>query len=364
MLFVTHYNLDVSGGVEGWIKDVAISLQGRGHKTTVLDTHSGNYNNNLRSQLRAAGVHSITVNTVLGFPRIKDLRTILEKVESADIVYIVYLNRGLLFFVALAVRCKRKVKLIVGDHSDVYAIKPGFVATASRKLLTLLFRGNSKRLLFHSVNSETCSLYRRMGISRVYHFPNGIDVTKYHPSKKFDVFTMLFMAKLVRHKGVHLLGDLANSLAETSEIRLIIAGTGPLKQFVNELCARYPGKISYMGFVMGSEKMMLLSKSHVTLILSKREAFSITGLESLASGTPVVSLDVQGPREYVISGFNGYLCSELAEIVYRVKELSSQYKSSRGEYERISKNAFSTAGRFSLTNVVTSFECMIESFFA
>jgi glycosyltransferase involved in cell wall biosynthesis len=59
--------------------------------------------------------------------------------------------------------------------------------------------------------------------------------------------------------------------------------------------------------------------------ISRTEPFALAPLESMACGTPVVSLKRAAAIDYIVNGVNGFLCndlSEMADAVLRYGEIN------------------------------------------
>ncbi|PSO07650.1 hypothetical protein B9Q04_09755, partial [Candidatus Marsarchaeota G2 archaeon BE_D] len=104
----------------------------------------------------------------------------------------------------------------------------------------------------------------------------------------------------------------------------------------------------------------LYASSHVLVAPSRMEAFSLVGLEAMASGTPVVASDIPGPREYVRDGFNGYLVRGVKEMVERVCEVYTAWRRGDPSYYELCRNARRTAEEYDWGRVVPRLERMFR----
>jgi glycosyltransferase involved in cell wall biosynthesis len=87
---------------------------------------------------------------------------------------------------------------------------------------------------------------------------------------------------------------------------LKIAGTGSQLDSLKKQ-AESVGNIEFLGFVSESRKAELMSSSLFFIIPSLIEGYVTTGLEALASGTPVIGSDVPGINDYIVHKENGFL---------------------------------------------------------
>ena len=139
--------------------------------------------------------------------------------------------------------------------------------------------------------------------------PNFFDLTQFEYCDKKDDF-FLFLGRVGAHKGV----NMAIQVAEYTKTRLIIAGTGD-RIHENEL-------ITCVGNVGPEERKNLLSKAKATICMSTfLEPFCGVQIESMLSGTPVISADRGAFAEYNLQGKTGYRCRSFEHIAYAVRNL-------------------------------------------
>jgi glycosyltransferase involved in cell wall biosynthesis len=74
------------------------------------------------------------------------------------------------------------------------------------------------------------------------------------------------------------------------------------------------------------------------------------GLEAMACGVPVISSDINGPREYVKNHHNGYLF-ELNNSTQLSEKILMFYRLSKKEKESMILNCLSTAYKYTSTRV-------------
>ncbi|KXA99498.1 hypothetical protein AKJ40_03000 [candidate division MSBL1 archaeon SCGC-AAA259M10] len=138
--------------------------------------------------------------------------------------------------------------------------------------------------------------------------------------------TVLYVGRLSREKGVHKLPSILKTVSEEfSDVQLIIAGSGYLSKFI-DLTAKLKGirnKVRMLGKVSREGSLpSLYERADAVVVPSLREAFSITLLEAMASGCPVVASRVGGMKEIIKDGHSGVLvggkASDFADALLRV----------------------------------------------
>ena len=176
-----------------------------------------------------------------------------------------------------------------------------------------------------------------MGSKRVFVCPNGVDTKRLRPSPKFDTFSVLFLGRIEPEKGVDLLPRIwAGLRARLSDYDIYIAGSGTMAPSLRALATEQG--VHVLGWVSKADKDRLVSRCHVMVTPSRYEAFYITGMEALASGTPMVCFDVGGVRDYEEPGVNGYIVTSVEDMVGKVQSIHEDWL--RGPtYERLCQHA-------------------------
>lgn len=121
-----------------------------------------------------------------------------------------------------------------------------------------------------------------------------------------DKPTVLTAARLTAWKGVdHLL----NALARLPDIRLLIAGDGPLETALVEQTRRLgmESRVTFLGRVSHQQMPLYMRAADYLALYSGYEGLSHTLLESLRVGTPVIASAKGGNPEVVQQGVNGLL---------------------------------------------------------
>ena len=206
-------------------------------------------------------------------------------------------------FSALLMRAFVKRPLIVTVHgnADVYELPP-MLAPATRTVL----RGADAVV---AVGRDLAEYLRSsMGVANVIVIPNGIPVHTFQVgSSTGRSVSLLSICRLVPRKNILVLIDAVERLvAEGHPLSLVIAGTGPEKDAIEQRVAQSSGAARFVGFIDEEEKRRLLVEADVFVQLSTREGLSIAALEALASGVPCVVSDLPGVREPIDAGVTGW----------------------------------------------------------
>ena len=118
--------------------------------------------------------------------------------------------------------------------------------------------------------------------------------------------SILYFGRLSREKG---LISLLHAMKKLSRIPLQIAGDGPQRRELEQLCHELGlANIKFAGHVQGAALQALVANSRFTVLPSLAyETMGKTILESYAWGRPVIATDLGSRRELVIQGETGFL---------------------------------------------------------
>lgn len=155
--------------------------------------------------------------------------------------------------------------------------------------------------------------------------PYGIESRKFfmknHRIGKENIIRIAFIACYKAQKApFDFIKVAAYVLKKNKNIEFISAGDGILRPAVMKEASRLGlnGKIKFLGWQ--DDIANLLSVVDILLLTSRWEGLPVVVLEALASGIPVVSTDVGGVPEIIISGSNGFIekkgdCEKLARDI-------------------------------------------------
>ena len=167
----------------------------------------------------------------------------------------------------------------------------------------------------------------RQKIEPVFRTPLGVNTSLYHPDRRSGRpgRTIAYVGRLAGEKGVPTLLKAVPTILEVEpRASFIIAGNGPLASAVEQLVDRYPQRVSYLGYVKEREKVAnLVANAGVVVVPGGLETFSLSTVEALSCGTPVVCADEGAAAELILrSGagvlFHNLVASDLASAVLRV----------------------------------------------
>ena len=101
---------------------------------------------------------------------------------------------------------------------------------------------------------------------------------------------ILTVARLTAWKGV---GPLIRAVAESRDVRLLVAGTGPLQAELQRLASECgtADRVTFLGHQPRPQIASLMRAADYVALYSGYEGLSHTLLESLRAGTPIIASD-------------------------------------------------------------------------
>lgn len=127
-----------------------------------------------------------------------------------------------------------------------------------------------------------------------------------------NVFTFLFVGRIVRDKGIHELGQAFQRLyVDRHDVRLLLVGRfeqglDPLKSETMQAIAEHDA-IEHVGPKYGEDLLTYYAASDCFVFPSYREGFPNTVMEAGAMDLPCIVTDINGSREIIENGKNGVI---------------------------------------------------------
>lgn len=129
--------------------------------------------------------------------------------------------------------------------------------------------------------------------------------------KKNDVFTFVFVGRIVRDKGINELCQALEMLSGIVPVRLLLVGPyeddlDPVSQQSKDIIENNPS-IEYLGSKSDDELLACYAAADCFVFPSYREGFPNTVIEAGAMGLPSIVTDINGSREIIVQGENGVI---------------------------------------------------------
>ncbi len=169
---------------------------------------------------------------------------------------------------------------------------------------------------------------------KIVTFPWGIDLGSFTPSEfpsnGGNEFTLLSTRNWEPVYGVDILAKAFVKAARQNEgLRLILLGNGSQASLLREIFTRggVLNRVIFPGQVTHPDLPKYFRMSDLYVSASHTDGTSISLLEALASGRPVIVSDIPGNREWVEPGINGWWfkdgdAEDLARIILEANDQS------------------------------------------
>lgn len=282
------------GGVEESLDRLASGLVARGHTVTVVCSAERE-----ATETGADGVRFVRVKRRGALFR-NPLAPLWRHVpDDADLVHVP--GTYPFFSDYIPWREARRGRACVLDyHFDVHgtslAMRAASVAHA-KTLGRLMHRATRvvTKSLDYAAHSRALS---KLPAGRLDWVPNAVDVDEFLLKHGYGE-DILCVGRLVPYKGVDTLIEAMPQVHKQTRAKLVVAGDGPERAHLEALADELGAPVEFLGRVPRDRLLELYAEARLTVLPSanSQEAFGITLLESLASGTPVVASDLPGVRE-------------------------------------------------------------------
>jgi glycosyltransferase involved in cell wall biosynthesis len=145
---------------------------------------------------------------------------------------------------------------------------------------------------------------------------NGVDSSVFKPDyttqdliKQYKItgndVILLFVGRLEPQKGIV---DLISSVPYLpNNIKLLVIGTGSLRQEIEKRIKNFDGRIALLGKVADADIVRLYASADIFIAPSLYEGNPLTVLEAMSSKLPIIASNIPEMREIVTPGVNGLL---------------------------------------------------------
>lgn len=241
------------------------------------------------------------------------------RTEQMDVIHLT--TPGPIGLAGMYAAWRLRLPMVGSFHTDLAAYTA--VLSGSPRLGALMREymrwpyGKCARVLVPSEDTRRLLIGAKGHADRIEVWPRGVDTSLFSPDRRSrhlrDTWhvsenrpAILYVGRISREKGLHLLAPIQRRLhALGIEHRFIIAGDGPL---LGELRRQMPDAI-FTGVLPRQAIADAFASSDVFVFPSRTDTAGNVVLEAQASGVPVVVADEGGPRENMVDGSTGTVCS-------------------------------------------------------
>ncbi len=188
---------------------------------------------------------------------------------------------------------------------------------------------------------------------RIVLFPWGINLEKFKPGKNFSLreelnwqekFILLSLRSWEKIYGVDVVAKaFANATKLESGLRLLLLGDGSYSEVIHEIIrsAGVEDRVFYAGRIGQEDLPLYYQAADIYLSASFSDGSSVSLMEALATGIPVLVSDIPGNKEWIQTGENGWLFTtgDVNDLVEKILKIYHQ----RDAFSKVSQKARATA---------------------
>ena len=228
------------------------------------------------------------------------------------------------------------IKMTIGKKNSFTILYTKHNVTALERYSTffaLLINTYVDRVIAVSEFERENLIQKGVNASKVTTVYNGVDLKRFYFSskQKGEHYKIGILARLSEEKNHRLFIQIANELKDVPNLKFFIAGDGPeYESITNHIDSLELENITLLGNTSNPEEF--IKEMDLLLLTSKREVFPMVMLEAMATGTPLLAVDVGGVKEAIIHKETGFLvknysakqfCDIILELVGN-EEVTSQ----------------------------------------
>jgi alpha-1,3-mannosyltransferase len=299
------------GGVETFIRDLSLALIQCGHVSDVMTLRSpARQNPSLPPMGELESIHILRIPAI-GSSRYRIAPAVSRYLEDYDIIHL----HGIDFFtdyLALTRSLHRK-PLVVSTHGGVFH-------TPWMKLMKQLYFFTITRLSLGRVSCVICdskhdyNLFRRIvSPEKLRLIPNGVDLDRFRVVKKaIEPGLLVGVGRIAANKGIdRLLNALALLSFEFNSVHLVWVGVDyeGIQDALQQQAQRLgiADRVTWAGEVDMETLYDYLSRAHLCVSASRYEAFGISTVEAMSTGTVPFAAPVGIHPDIVRDNQNGFL---------------------------------------------------------
>jgi phosphatidylinositol alpha-mannosyltransferase len=306
---VCPYSLDVPGGVQNHVQDLATVLLARGHEVSMLAPGDG---------ATARPPHVQTVGGAVPISFNGAVARVAFGPRAAARTRR-WLKDGRFDIVHIHDPATPSVSLLALWAADTTVVATFHAAHPHSRMMSLasgVLRASMEKISARIAVSETAraTLVQHLGGEPVV-IPNGIFCRQFEAARPRREWsrpgpTVVFLGRTGEmRKGLGVvLGGLPDVVSEHPGLRLLVAGTG--RSQADAVPAFLRGHVHFLGVLSDADRAALLASATVFIAPQLgRESFGVVLVEAMAAGAAVVASDIPAFRAVLDEGRLGELFS-------------------------------------------------------
>ncbi len=183
-----------------------------------------------------------------------------------------------------------------------------------RKHAAKMCLAQSQAVCVNAVSMRDELVQRGIRAAHIHVIPNGVDRTRFHPAdatrerERTVLWAGNFVAVKNPERALRAFRLLRAGTSTQDSVRLLMAGDGPLRGQMQQKVREWglSDDVSFLGSIAPDVLAETMRRVQGLLLTSDSEGMPNVVLESLASGTPVVSVAAGDTRRVIQAGLNGF----------------------------------------------------------
>ncbi|SRR5579883_46752 len=244
---------------------------------------------------------------------------------------------------------------IIHSHVGISALPlANLVSTPTVHTLHGRFTTDNQNIFIHHQKQPYVSIsntQRQLNLNYIDTIYNGINVEDYpFVAKPKEPPYLAFLGRFSPDKGP----QHALTIAKQTGWCLKMAGKLDVEWtgfFNKEIAPHIDGQqIQYLGEISHAEKAELLGNAAVTLFpITWQEPFGLVMIESMATGTPVIGINLGSVPEVITQNLSGFICQSYEEMATMIPLALKLDRQTCREYVK---------NKFSVTQMVNGYEAV------
>lgn len=227
-----------------------------------------------------------------------------------------------------------------------------------KSIYSLLLRKSSGVIAISKFVKRTFEEYGNVPADKIHVVYNGIVSSEFchrdNSAGSSTSISMIYVGRLIREKGIHILLEAFSLLEHKEHIHLTIVGDGEYRNYLEEISGKYniADQVSFVGNSQNVSSYLQKADIFVHPAIWE-EGFGIAIIEAMASGLICVAFKKGAIPEIITDGVNGYIVDECSAGALADKLGEIQKNFSLDFIKKMKEEAVKRAEFFSIDQVIT-----------
>ena len=179
-----------------------------------------------------------------------------------------------------------------------------------------------------------------------------------------DLFRIIYIGALYRHKGVDLLPDIFHKFLEINpNSKLTIVGDGHLRNIIADDFKKreiYDRNVTFTGIIDTTSVRSQLANSDVLLFPTRLEGFGLVVTEAMMEGVVPIVSRLSGITDAIITDSEDGFLAEEDNVNNFVEFLSNLYNDRLKLLKMAQNTQLKAKNKYSLNSMITSYESLFD----